>query len=131
MTNGEMISHAGGDVVSITKDETIFLHGSIGAHMYVVLDGQVEIRIGDRVVDVVSPGQFFGEMALVDERPRAGTAIARTKGSLLRIDSKQFLKLVRESPDFALKLLRVVVGRVRRADSLGGLTVPTKSSSEA
>ncbi len=130
MTNGEMISHAGGDVVSIAKDETIFLHGSIGTHMYVVLDGQIEIRIGDRVVDVVSPGQFFGEMALVDERPRAGTAIARTKGSLLRIDSKQFLKLVRESPDFALKLLRVVVGRVRRADSLGGLTVPTKSSTE-
>ncbi|HEY1728344.1 MAG TPA: cyclic nucleotide-binding domain-containing protein [Candidatus Baltobacteraceae bacterium] len=130
MTNGEMISHAGGDVVSVAKDETVFLHGSIGAHMYVVLDGQVEIRIGERVVDVVSPGQFFGEMALVDERPRAGTAIARTKGSLLRIDSKQFLKLVRESPDFALKLLRVVVGRVRRADSLGGLTVPTKSSTQ-
>jgi CRP/FNR family transcriptional regulator, cyclic AMP receptor protein len=131
MTNGEMIRHAGGDVVSVAKDETIFLHGSIGTHMYVVLDGQVEIRIGDRVVDVVSPGQFFGEMALVDERPRAGTAIARTKVSLLRIDSKQFIKLVRESPDFALKLLRVVVGRVRRADSLGGLTVPTKSSAES
>lgn len=131
MTNGEMIRHAGGDVVSVAKDETIFLHGSIGTHMYVVLDGQVEIRIGDRVVDVVSPGQFFGEMALVDERPRAGAAIARTKGSLLRIDSKQFIKLVRESPDFALKLLRVVVGRVRRADSLGGLTVPTKSSAQS
>ncbi|MGA3036597.1 MAG: cyclic nucleotide-binding domain-containing protein [Vulcanimicrobiaceae bacterium] len=130
MTNGEMIRHAGGDVVSVARDETIFLHGSIGTHMYVVLDGQIEIRIGDRVVDVVNPGQFFGEMALIDERPRAGTASARTKGSLLRIDSKQFLKLVRENPDFALKLLRVTVARVRRADSLAGLTVPTKSSNE-
>jgi CRP-like cAMP-binding protein len=130
MTNGEMLRHAGGDVVSVAKGETIFLHGSIGTHMYIVLDGQIEIRIGDRVVDVVNPGTFFGEMALIDERPRAGTAVARTKGSLLRIDSKQFIKLVRENPDFALKLLRVTVARVRRADSLAGLTVPTKSSSE-
>jgi CRP/FNR family transcriptional regulator, cyclic AMP receptor protein len=128
--NGDMLRHSGGDVMSVRKDETIFLHGSIGTHMYIVLDGQVEIRIGERVVDVVSPGSFFGEMALVDERPRAGTAIARTNGNLLRIDSKQFTKLVRESPDFALKVLRVVVGRVRRADALGGLTVTTKTSAQ-
>ena len=96
--------------------------------MYVVLDGQIEIRMGDRVVDIVNPGQFFGEMALIDDRPRSASAIARSKGSLLRIDSKQFLRLVHENPDFALKLLRVVVARVRRADTLGGLTVPTKSS---
>lgn len=127
MLNGEMLRHAGGDVMSVRKDETVFLHGSIGTHMYVVLEGQVEIRIGDRVVDVINPGQFFGEFALIDDRPRAGTAIARTKGNLLKIDSKQFLRLVHENPDFALKLLRVVVARVRRADTLGGLTVPTKS----
>ena len=128
MINGEMLRHAGGDVMSVRKDETVFLHGSIGTHMYVVLDGQIEIRMGDRVVDIVNPGQFFGEMALIDDRPRSASAIARSKGSLLRIDSKQFLRLVHENPDFALKLLRVVVARVRRADTLGGLTVPTKSS---
>ena len=131
MLNGDALRHAGGDVMPVRKDETIFLHGSIGTHMYIVLEGQVEIRIGDRVVDVVNPGQFFGEMALVDDRPRAGDAVSRTTGKLLKIDSKQFLKLVRESPDFALKTLKAVVGRVRRADSLGGLTVPTKSSDTA
>ena len=131
MINGEALRHAGGDVMQVRKDETIFLHGSIGMHMYIVLEGQVEIRIGDRVVDVVNPGQFFGEMALVDDRPRAGDAVSRTSSKLLKIDSKQFIKLVRESPDFALKTLKAVVARVRRADSLAGLTVPTKTSEPA
>ena len=128
MMHGDFVKHAGGDVQDMRKGQTIFLNGAIGSHMYVVMDGQVEIRIGDRVVDVISPGGVFGEMALVDDKPRAGTAIGVSDGKLLRIDEKQFLKLVHDSPEFSLKILRTVVARVRRADTIGGLIPTTKSA---
>jgi CRP/FNR family transcriptional regulator, cyclic AMP receptor protein len=103
------------------KDETIFLSGSIGMHMYVVLQGQVQIKMGDRIVDVINPGGVFGEMALVDARPRAGTAVAATKVSLLSFNEQQFMKLMHDSPEFAMKIVRSLVAMVRRADGLGHL----------
>lgn len=98
------------------QGETIFLAGSAGHHMYVVLDGQVEIQVGDRVVDRIVAGGIFGEMALVDNHPRTGTAITSVPSKLLRLDEKEFLKLVSDSPAFALKVLRTVVERLRRAN---------------
>ncbi|MBV8602241.1 MAG: cyclic nucleotide-binding domain-containing protein [Candidatus Eremiobacteraeota bacterium] len=121
--HGEILRHAGADVEDVRKGQTVFVSGAIGTHMYIVIEGQIEIRIGERVVDIVSPGGIFGEMALLDDRPRAATAISLGNGKLLRMDEKQFLKLVRESPEFSLKVLRTVVERERRADALGGIAV--------
>ena len=103
-------------VQSVRKGETIFLAGAEGHHMYVVLDGQIQIEVDGRVVDRVIAGGIFGEMALVDAHPRTGTAIATVPSKLLRLDEKEFLKLVSESPAFALKVLRAVVERLRRAN---------------
>jgi CRP-like cAMP-binding protein len=117
----DALRYPGAEVEQISKGQTIFLHGEIGMHMYIVLQGQVHITIGDQIVDLINPGGVFGEMALIDDNPRAGTAIAVTNGSLLRLDEKQFTTLVHESPGFAIKLLRTIVTRVRLADRLARL----------
>ncbi|MGH7662475.1 MAG: Crp/Fnr family transcriptional regulator [Vulcanimicrobiaceae bacterium] len=101
----------------VRKGETIFLSGSEGHHMYVVLDGQVQIEVDGRVVDRIIAGGIFGEMALVDNHPRSGTAVAVTDAKLLRMDEKEFLKLVGDSPAFALKVMRTMVERLRRANA--------------
>jgi CRP-like cAMP-binding protein len=112
------LRYPGAVVEHISQGETIFQIGSIGMHMFVVLKGQVQITVGAHIVDVINPGGIFGEMALVDDNPRAATATAMTDGELLRLDEKQFIKLVRESPEFALKVVRTLVTTVRRTDDL-------------
>jgi CRP/FNR family cyclic AMP-dependent transcriptional regulator len=119
------VPHQNEEARAFSKGQTIFLKGDLGNHMYVVLKGQVEIRIDDRVVDTVNPGQIFGEMGLIDGSPRAAAAVANSEGLMLEIDEKQFHRLVKESPDFALRVLRTVVERVRRANRL---TVSTADS---
>ena len=124
------LRYSGTDVVKVRSGETIFLHGETGGHMYIVLQGQVQIKIGEHVVDLVDPGGIFGEMALLDDNPRAGTAIAATSAALLRLDEHQFTSLVRESPDFAIKLLRTIVARVRKADRWARLLPNPDETSE-
>ncbi|MBV8074215.1 MAG: cyclic nucleotide-binding domain-containing protein [Candidatus Eremiobacteraeota bacterium] len=99
------------------KGDTIFLKGDLGNSMFVLLKGQVEIRLDDRVVDVVHEGGIFGEMGLVENAPRAATAVAVTNGAVLSIDEDQFIELVQEQPFFAIKVVRQVADRVRRANA--------------
>jgi CRP/FNR family transcriptional regulator, cyclic AMP receptor protein len=129
MDSHELHGYSEMDVQAVKKGQTIFLAGALGKHMYVVLEGQVEIKIGDRVVDQIRPGGIFGEMALVDERPRAGSAVALSDGRLLRLGEDQFQKLVKESPFFSLKVLRTVVERLRRSNAMSGTKEPASSRS--
>ena len=86
--------------------------------MYVLVKGQVEIRIADKVVDVVHPGGIFGELGVVDPGPRAATAVALGETELLGINEQQFLKLVETTPFFALKMLRILVMRLKRTHAM-------------
>jgi CRP/FNR family transcriptional regulator, cyclic AMP receptor protein len=82
--------------------------GQRGVALYVVLEGRVAIRIGDSVVEKLGPGGIFGEMSLVDRKPRLATAEAETDCALLAISRHMFLHLVKSSPKFGAALLRAV-----------------------
>jgi CRP-like cAMP-binding protein len=98
--------------------ETIFRQGEPRTFMFVVNEGEVEIRISNRVVEVVGGGGLFGEMAMIDHSPRTGTAAARSDCKLCPIDEKGFQFLVQQTPYFALEVLRVLADRLRRTDQL-------------
>jgi len=97
--------------------EIIFREFDMGAEMYVVLEGQVELRIGDKVVDTMGPGEPFGEMALIDQAPRTATAIAMTDCKLAVISEKRFLFMVQTTPHFAQRLMKVMADRLRRMNA--------------
>lgn len=98
------------------RGDVIFQHGDAADRMYVVAEGEVEIAVGDIVVDVVGPEAIFGEMALVTKEQRSATARARSDCRVVEIPEKRFLYLVQETPYFALEVMRVMAGRLRRRD---------------
>jgi CRP-like cAMP-binding protein len=85
--------------------------------MYVVLDGEVDLTIGDAVVETIGPGAPFGEMALIDQAPRTATATAKTECQLAVLPEKRFLFLVQQHPEFALQIMKVMADRLRKMNA--------------
>lgn len=96
--------------------KTIFQVGDAGEQMFAVLDGTVEITINGQVVETVGAGGVFGEMALIEDRPRAAGAVVTTEAKIVPIDRKRFMFLVQQNPFFALQLMTVMAQRLRRMD---------------
>ncbi len=99
---------------------TIFSRGDQGNTMYVILEGQVELEIADGHVEVLGPGEPFGEMALVDSEPRAATAVAKTACRLARVSEEGFLALIQDKPYFGLEIMKVMAHRLRRMNANAG-----------
>jgi CRP-like cAMP-binding protein len=94
--------------------DTVFKAGDPGDQMYVVLEGEVDIIVQDKVVETVGVDDFLGEMALIDERPRSATAVARTDCRLAPINQNRFKFLVQQTPHFALHLMQRMAERLRQ-----------------
>jgi CRP-like cAMP-binding protein len=105
---------------TFTCGQTLFQQGDPGDVLYIVAEGQVEIRIGEQLLETISPGGIFGEMALIDDQPRMATAIACTDGLLTPVSRTHFLTLIQRNPRFALQVMRVMADRLRRAVHLTG-----------
>ncbi|NWG17284.1 MAG: cyclic nucleotide-binding domain-containing protein [Chloroflexi bacterium] len=101
------------DFLSYPAGHVILRRGDPGNVMYVVQDGEVNLMLDDTVVETVGPGGVFGEMALIDKRPRNTTAVAKTDCRIVPIDEKRFLFMIEETPNFALDVMRILVGRIR------------------
>jgi CRP-like cAMP-binding protein len=106
------------NVQNYVAGQTIFVEGQPGDAMYVVLDGEVDIRVKDRSIAVAGPGNLVGEMALIDSSARSADAIAITHCKLAPIDEKKFVLMVEKSPYFALHVMKVLAERLRHMDAL-------------
>jgi len=91
----------------------IMQEGQVGLFMYVVLKGSVAIFLNGSPVERVGQGGVFGELALMDQQPRAASAVAETDCELLAISRKAFLELMRTKPGFGKSLLAAVADRGR------------------
>jgi len=98
--------------------ETIFREGEPGDSMYVVLEGAVDVKVGDEKFIVAGPGEILGEMALIDASARSATAVARNNCKLVPIDEKRFSTLVQQTPAFAIHVMTILVERLRRMNRI-------------
>jgi CRP/FNR family transcriptional regulator, cyclic AMP receptor protein len=104
------------------KSEVIFEEGSTGSEMYLIHSGRVLLSVRqDKAKQiplvVLNPGDFFGEMALVDDSPRSTTASAvEDDTELIVMDRAKFLFMVRQQPEFALSLMHTLCQRLRGMD---------------
>lgn len=106
------------------KDETIFEEDSKGDSMYVIKSGAVKIikkvKNQENTIAVLNPGEFFGEMALLDGQPRSAAVRATTDSEVYMIDLTGYQKLRSDSPHSALKLMDIIIkvlsNRLRQAN---------------
>lgn len=105
---------------SLLAGELLFQQGDLGPECFAILSGELEIIIyvneAEHRLDVYHPGQLIGEMALIDQSPRAATVRALADSDLIVLNEAAFLRLLRASPDLAMALLRNGVARVRHTN---------------
>lgn len=103
----------------VAQGSTIFAKGDPGATLMAVLSGSVRISVSggdgrETVLNIIKPGQMFGEIALLDGRARTADAAAMTDCELLAIDRRDFIPLLRRDPDLLLELIETLCARIRR-----------------
>jgi CRP/FNR family cyclic AMP-dependent transcriptional regulator len=81
--------------------------------MYVLLEGEMDIRLGDYVVETARAGGLIGVIALVDDSPRATNALAKTACRLATVDQRRFHFLIQQHPQFATYVMKELADRLR------------------
>ncbi len=110
-------------VRQLEAGQVLFQEGEPGREMYVIIEGEVEIRkktsgSSTKTLSVLRAGDLFGEMALVDEKPRSASAVAVKATRLLVMNEGLLDAMIERNPDFARKLIRVLSERLRKANLL-------------
>jgi CRP-like cAMP-binding protein len=102
--------------------EVLFREGDPGTEMYVIQSGRVEltrrVRGKEAHLATLPPGEFFGEMAIVNNRPRTATATVIEDAQLLVIDHRTFEAMVRGNSEIALRLIKKLAERLEHANEL-------------
>jgi CRP/FNR family transcriptional regulator, cyclic AMP receptor protein len=100
--------------VNYEPGQTIFSQGEQGDSMFVVIEGDIEIRVNDKAIDTAHPGELLGEMALVDNLPRSASAVAKTACKVVPVNERKFNFMVQETPFFAITVMRIMCDRLRK-----------------
>lgn len=91
--------------------------GDVGDTFYVILEGQAKVVSGSgRVVNRLRPGDFFGEISLLDGGPRTASVVAETQLTMLALARKDFLRAVQQDPAVGVKLLAHTASLLRRME---------------
>jgi CRP-like cAMP-binding protein len=87
--------------------------GDSGVGFFLILEGNVSVAVGGRPVRGMGPGDFFGEISLLDGGPRTATCAAQTEVTTLGITPWTFKRLIEQNPSIASKMLKVMAQRLR------------------
>jgi CRP-like cAMP-binding protein len=106
----------------VPQGATIFAKGDPGTTLMAVLSGSVRISVSagnghEAVLNIIKPGQLFGEIALLDGRARTADAVAITDCELMVIDRRDFIPFLHREPDVVLKLIEILCARIRRTSA--------------
>lgn len=101
--------------VEFAPGRVIARQGEIGTGFFVVDSGSVDVVRDGQVLRGLGPGEFFGELSLLDQEPRTAAVVAAAPTVCLALASWDFEQLLEREPRFTLAILRVVARRLRQA----------------
>ena len=100
------------NTVQLAPGEFLYREGDEADKMYVLLEGEIDIRVGD-YIKTVREGALIGEAALIEDTPRAANAVAKSTCRLAQIDRQRFDFLVQQHPYFARHVMKSLVDHLR------------------
>jgi CRP-like cAMP-binding protein len=106
------------DRVNFAAGEVIIEEGQVGHHMYVVMEGEVDISLKGRILATAAPGEIVGEMALINSELRSATVTAKSDCLLAQIDQASFESLLQHVPEFTIHIMNVLANRLKGAFDL-------------
>jgi CRP/FNR family transcriptional regulator, cyclic AMP receptor protein len=101
------------DTLQLAPGDFLFREGDSDEKMYVLLEGEIEVFLGDFVLETAEPDMVIGEMALIDDGPRTANAVAKTACRLAEIDRRRFHFLIQQHPHFATHVMKTLADRLR------------------
>lgn len=110
------------EALGVKAGDMVFRQGEPGGKLYVIQEGEIEIAHGDGkdriVLAHLFPGQFFGELSLLDGAPRSATACAMTDTRLLALSREDFVEFLLENPQAGVKIMAETAERMRQTNEL-------------
>jgi len=103
----------GTDALQLAPGDFLFREGDKRDKMYVLLEGEMDIRLGDYVVETAGPGGLIGVIALLDDNPRDTNAVAKTACRLATVDQRRFHFLIQQHPQFSTHVMKELAHRLR------------------
>lgn len=97
-------------------DAEIVRQGSTGTALYIVLSGTARVERDGEALGTLEAGDFFGELALIEEHPRSASVLAATETECLLFPAWEFTALLEEHPEIALPIMRALIGRIHRRE---------------
>jgi CRP-like cAMP-binding protein len=114
-------------IIFKNRGDVILMEGEESSDAYIILEGEVEVTKNSRVLATLSENSIFGEIALVDSRPRTATCTAKTPCKLGKVTRENYKQLIKHRPEALNPLLRVITDRMRNlTDFLEDLYKETK-----
>ncbi|MFC1504512.1 Crp/Fnr family transcriptional regulator [Spirochaetota bacterium] len=108
--------------IAIPGGKIIFKEGEEANNLYLLVEGEVEIlkkiKNAQKVLAVTQKGDIFGEMAVVDQKPRSATAIAKTDCRVIAINHESLEQIIQTTPEFSLKLIRLLSQKLRQSNNI-------------
>jgi CRP/FNR family cyclic AMP-dependent transcriptional regulator len=114
---------------SATRSTTIMAGGDATDSLYIVLSGRLKVMMSDSdgkevILSILGPGEFFGEMGLIDDEPRSASVVTIEPCELLYISKRDFKKCLVENSEMSMAVMRGLVRRLREADrKIGSLAL--------
>jgi CRP/FNR family cyclic AMP-dependent transcriptional regulator len=102
--------------VRYMEGASIVREGEPGDSFYVIVEGQAKVQRGDKTLATLVPGEFFGEISLLDGGERTATVVSETPMALLEIKQRPFMKMIGKQPDIALKMMQGLAARLREME---------------
>jgi CRP-like cAMP-binding protein len=100
------------DEIDLPEGKTLMREGDRGREFFVLVEGTADVRRRNRKVNTMGAGDFFGEIALVSDRPRTATVTTASPVRALVVSERSFRRLLDDAPDVQLKVLRALADRV-------------------
>ena len=103
--------------VTVSAGRVLCEEGTIGREFFLIVEGTASVKRNGRRIATLGPGQYFGELALLDRRPRSATVASDTEMRLLVLGQRQFNGLLDAIPALGRKLLAATATRLRESDA--------------